>query len=363
MNTSTIRITKPEEVLCLVPHALGYRPSRHFVILAFDADGMGRSHGIGPAMSFDISEMGIGPELAEAAAEACAMLDAPILTLALYVESLGEFLDEGPLPAFVDVLEYVAHALEGREDAHVAAFLADAEHWVRIDSPVFAPRPWSVLDAQAERVAAVLGEDAPTCEASGLELPAHSEAFAARVRACAEAHREAGTEGSRQKAAIRAWRLLAQAVQEQPDLDWIEEDPELVGQALAGLDEGNVRDRLFLHACGSKTKPLQGSMSDARIEKGLEEVWSLMPASGRVLPLIRFLEHMAACAGPHNPHPLSVCAYLAWWIGRNSLAHMRACQALEADEENLLANLVASVVESGRTPPWMDKAMMRSSAA
>lgn len=367
MKEAEISIKTPEEALCLIPHVLRYKPAHHCVVFGLSPLSSRGRYATGAAISFDIHHTGVGEQLAEAVCTTLRHTNCHVWVIALYVENMGVFLDSAEIADFADMLTQAAAAVRRESDVYMAAFLADSSQWVRVDSPLFTPRPWSDLDTRAQAIVEALGERALVSEGPHLDIGDYEPDFLDEVRAAVEAYTQKEDEGAheaRRAEGIAAWNKLLHLLDEEPHLRWFPTEAASIGVAIAALADPLIRDAILASACTEGASKLTVPQSRAEAHVVLDELWNCAPSMVKVERLLCLMNHMGACASDDNPHPAALSAFLAWWTGRNSLAHAKATQGLKADSDCVLARLMQAVLETERIPPWLEdyRSSMRSVA-
>lgn len=401
--TTIVKAANAAEFLSLVPHLLGFRPSRSLVVIPFAAS---RSLG---AMRFDLPDD--EPDSTDRVASTvvgmvCRVAEADALTAVVYSDA--RFSDEGRMPH-----RGLAHALERR---------ADSCGLRMTDSLCVAADAWgSYLDPECPaggRELAALGQDPAAAaslpdpqgdQASGASLPevdpvekerlanalanlAHAvtvlcgpDAASAGGSAAADDDSE-GNDGVDARTGSVAASGLTPAADESRRIDpralaqvcMLDDLPTLFEEALGWdpdsldpydaaaiawcLSRPALRDIALVQWCGGLAAGDEALDAQLRWEQGEEypahlamHMWGegAQPDPDRLAAALDLARRIAASAPRSTrPGPLATCAWLAWALGRSTHAEVYALEACAIDAEHGLAEIVRSFVHAGHLPEW-----------
>ena len=137
----------------------------------------------------------------------------------------------------------------------------------------------------------------------------------------------------------------------------------------AGLRTGDLPDELTAAEAGALAAVIdQVPLRDALLAWALAEVPLGMPLRpeeimGLKMPHVvradnvRLLLEAVAAYVPTAP-VLATSAYLAWWLGMNSVAAARVQSACEIDPGYTLTRLLSEALDASVLPPWMTASEM-----
>ncbi|MDQ1217432.1 DUF4192 family protein [Microbacterium arborescens] len=378
--TTTVRAADAAHFLSLVPHLLGFVPSRSLVVVPFAGS---RSLG---AMRVDLPAGALG-DLDSAAATivgmVCRIPNADALTAIAYVpESAADGLPGVP------VLAAVSRAADVCGVRVVDLLTVATDGWgSHLDSSCPAGgRPL----AEIERAAAQHGDPGPgpavdRDHASGAELPRRSAAERRvvggalrsletalavvcgipRVGGGRRHERDAGAEGGVDPAALEAAcelddppRLFERVLAGDP----AEFEPLVVALLVWCLSRPSLRDVALVQWATDADRGEDALEAQRRWERGEEYPERLgrimwgdgdRPDPDRLLAALAVVREVAALAPRRlRPGPLALCAWLAWALGRSTHAASYAERALEIDPDHGLAEILLSFAQIGHLPDW-----------
>jgi hypothetical protein len=386
MDTTTIRVSEPREMLAYLPHQLGFRPSHSAVAVSLRPP-RGRIGLVARVDLPDLADIERGPQVARGLVSHLGADGAAAAVLVLYTH------DDPRVPGPTRTLGRAA-AEHFREAA--LALLGDVVVWVvtasgylalDCDDPECCPpggRPLRDLDSTAVGAQMVLaGSSVADCRDD-----------VARIRtAGADARRSV----SRVCARWRARRDQAQAAGEDELRDWREQSMaawraavavELgtateVGTATEGRRSGAARSR------ASVLGRIEAAVADRRVRDGV--LVALVPGTGdlpersvaddgtaasaemanavaaiidprcaveppvvETAAHIRVLEAVVAHGRRGEQSPaLTLLALLAWWQGDGARGRLLLERALTDDPEYTLAQLLDATLAAAMPPGWI----------
>lgn len=371
MQTPTLRVTEPREMLSLVPHQLGFHPTESVVAVSLRAP-RGR---VGLVVRVDLPDLAspeAGPQLARDVVAHLAGDGAERAWLVVYTRDDPR---RGPDAA-------VAAAVACFREAGEAAF-GDVPAWavtstgylsLDCDETCCPPGGRPLADLSSTQVSAQMvlaGSSVATCrEDVGRIRPAGAEArrSVARVRRRWQARGlRAHDEGV---AALEQWRrdgvaAWRRAVGEQLDRD-AGPTAAALGRLEAALADLRVRDAVLValvpgqgdlpERCVRGERP--GVEDDAALGRALALVVDPLdgvpapPAATRVHEAV--LEAVVAHGERGGQAPAAtLLGLLAWWRGDGARAGILLDRALADDEGYRLARLVAQSLACGVPPGWV----------
>lgn len=371
MDTPTLRVSEPRELLSLIPHQLGFHPSESAVAVSLRPP---RSR-VGLVVRVDLADLADpehGPHLARGVV---AHLDQDGAERSLLVVYTAADPREGPDPTVAAALAHFRAAAEA-PFGDVAAWAVTGTGYLSLDcaDPCCPPggRPLAELTSTQVNARMVLAGSAvaPSREDVARIRSAGSEArrSVARVRRrwlargvrAADAGPEA-REGWRAES-VAAWR---RAVAEQIERDGGPTAAAL-GRLEAGLSDPRVRDAVLVALVpGSGDLPercVRGERPSEEDDAGLARSLALIvdplvgvpapPAATRVHEAV--LEAVVAHGERRRQAAaLTLLGLLAWWRGDGARGRILIERALRDDGGYRLAALLAEAVSCGVPPGWV----------
>ena len=156
------------------------------------------------------------------------------------------------------------------------------------------------------------------------------------------------------KQGVQAWLVVCDLLDHDASLGWLCDEVTLIAQAAAGLTSIQVRDAVLLYALSGDISAF--SLVDTEeLGERLEQAWQCEPSFIHTLNVLTLVRVACIFAGDNNAPLLSVCGYLAWWLGDFREAIQFIHRAVQSDSRYSLAILLQSVVAYGVLPPWMTK--------
>ncbi|GAA1953735.1 DUF4192 family protein [Microbacterium deminutum] len=391
--TTIVKAANAAEFLSLVPHLLGFRPTRSLVVIPFASS---RSLG---AMRFDLP--GDEADAMDRVASTiigmvCRIAEADALTTVVYTDA--RFADDERMPH-----RDLSDALARRADACGLrlsdALCVAADGWgsyLDRDCPSEGRALASLAD---EPAAAASLPDPQGDQASGASLPsvdlAEKERVANALASLADAvavlcgpeaagtgrsgspRRETASSGaadphSPDEQSRRIDPRALAAVCTLDDLPTLFEgalawDPSTLDQYDAAamtwcLSRPALRDIALVQWCGGLAAGDEALDAQLRWEQGEEypahlamHMWGegARPDPDRLVAALELARRVAAAAPRESrPGPLATSAWLAWALGRSTHAEVYALEACEIDPEHGLAEIVRSFVHAGHLPEW-----------
>ncbi|WP_164461587.1 DUF4192 family protein [Neoactinobaculum massilliense] len=368
---NTITLYSPEEALAVIPHLLGFVPTHHAVVLGIDSTPpacSGLPDGACPILTVDLATGPLTEERARA-------LAATLLACGVRRAVLAVYSDDAELQVARDGSEYVGaaeilwEALEERwgEAAELFLYFADPRGFMSVSGQL---RPWNELQGSLAAAQFVYEGSAPTETPPEMAIIPQSPA----LRDAAE-H-------------VRAmWHMREAAADDAETMSSGEDTGGKPSTMTAGAacDTHGAGDMLtgtvgrLLHRRGDSalTAAEAGALAavidqvplrDALLAWALAEVPLGMPLRpeeimGLKMPHVvradnvRLLLEAVAAYVPTAP-VLATSAYLAWWLGMNSVAAARVQSACEIDPGYTLTRLLSEALDASVLPPWMTASEM-----
>lgn len=320
-----LRAATPDAVLAVVPHMLGFYPSRSLVVL-----GLGEQNRVMVTFRYDLPE----PSDHELATD--------IAHHAEYVltrEQIGAamLIGYGPEELVLPVLAQTAARI-GNHGIHLQeALRAEAgRYWSLLCSDVrCCPPEGRSYDPGSHPAAAALAE-------AGLTAHPDREALARTIQ------RPAGSADAIARATEQARTRLARLV----------EGGEAAGDRDPKLRATRVGRRQVQHAIrryreGGRIESvahlawLSVLLSDIRVR---DDAWARMTPAYRDEHCRLWTDVLRAATTDFAPAPASLLAFTAWQAGNGALAAMAVDRALAADPRYSMAHLLASAIEAALPP-------------
>lgn len=366
METTTLRVSRPRDLLGMVPYQLGFTPTDSLVLISL----RGRRRRVGLVLRVDLPDPdgGLFDDVAGMCVQHVAADGATGALLVLYSDHPDPMV--GDASALLPLVAAVEAALEA-----AAIDLVDAWHVgparyrsLVCDQPCCPPEGHDVAELATSVVGAEMVMRGRTVaadrqEALGDLRPADPAVRAQVERAVAkhELPTQGGAGGRRARwgeRAMGAWRSEVEAVRSGRGVG---PDPDTAGVLLAGLGDPRVRDAVML-ACvpGSGLEPERyvraGGTTDGA-ERLFQRVFdtgnALRPDPEQVAAASEVLRSLVRLAQGHRAAPaLALLAWLAWWSGDGAFAGDYVELALRCDPGHRLALLLAESVGRGVPPGW-----------
>ncbi|MBO3103596.1 DUF4192 domain-containing protein [Cellulomonas fengjieae] len=370
MQTTTLRVSEPREILALVPHRLGFRPRDSAVAVSLRPP---RGE-VGVVMRVDL------PHLADP-------VDGPLLARTLVAHLGRDAARRGVLVLYTDRDPRGEHGPAQRAAEHVAEAAAEAlgeilvwvvtpEGYLALDctDDCCPPggRPLRDLDSTQVGATLVLAGSAVADSREDIaRIPAQNAEVrrsVARVRRRWESRRDQAVATSVTAAtrwredSLLAWRAGVRLVESggpgSGGAPW--------GRIEAGLADRRVRDGVLVALV-----PGTGDLPE-RCVRSVQPTAELDAAVGAAMGLIldprvgvvpperatsvheQVLEAVVARGRTGEQAPaLTLLALLAWWRGDGARARVLLDGALDADAEHRLAELLDDVLRAAIPPGWV----------
>jgi hypothetical protein len=380
MDTTTIRVSEPREMLAYLPHQLGFRPSHSAVAVSLRPP---RSR-IGLVARVDLPDLADierGPQVARGLVSHLGADGASGAVLVLYTR------DDPREPGPTRTLARAA-AEHFREAA--LALLGDVVVWVVTSSgylaldcegPECCPpggRPLRELEATAVGAQMVLAGSSVADSRADLARIRFARADARRSvsRVCArrrsrrdQAHVDGGD-------ALRAWRersmaawRTAVAVELDAATD-VERSPaqplcaSVLGRIEAALADTRLRDGVLVALVPGTGDLPERSVADDEAATGsemgdavaaiIDPRCAVEPPAAETAAHVRVLEGVVAHGRRGEQSPaLTLLALLAWWQGDGARARLLLERALTDDPAYTLAQLLEATLEAAMAPGWI----------
>lgn len=320
-----VRVGSPAGVLAVVPHLLGFHPSRSLVVL-----GVGRgSDRVNLAFRYDLPDPPDAELTADIAAHACAVLSREAIPAAI-------------------VIGYGPAALARPTIDQVVAAMLDAGLEIR-----------EVLQAEGGRYWSALCQDPGCCPPEGVFYdPCSHPAAGALTEAGLGAYPDRaalartlepvpGSAKAIRQATGRALRRLDQLMTR------TRRDGGDPARALADAGHAAVREAILRYRSGAqltdrgKLAFLAVVVADLRVR---DDAWARMDPEHRGRHLRLWTDVVTGAAPEFVPAPASLLAFTAWQCGEGALANVAVERALAADPAYSMALLLADAVQAGLPP-------------
>jgi uncharacterized protein DUF4192 len=320
-----LRAATPEAVLAVVPHMLGFYPSRSLVVL-----GLGEQNRVMVTFRYDLAEPSDDELATDIAYHAEYILTREQIPAAMLI-------GYGPEDVVLPVLGLTAARIEN--------------HGIHLQE---------ALRAEAGRYWSLLCGDVTCCPPEGRSYdPGSHPAAAAMTGAGLTAHpdrealartlqRPAGIADavarSTEQARMRLARLAAggEAAGER--------DPKL---RATRIGRSQVQEAIRHYRTGARIDSvahlawLAVLLSDIRVR---DDAWARMTPAHRDDHCRLWTDVLRAAAADFVPAPASLLAFTAWQAGNGALAAMAVDRALTADPGYSMAHLLASAIEAALPP-------------
>ncbi|WP_066589026.1 DUF4192 domain-containing protein [Cellulomonas timonensis] len=373
MDTTTLRVREPRELLAYLPHQLGFHPHDSAVAVSLRAP-RGR---IGLVARVDLDDLGdesTGPQVARGLVAHLGADRASGTVLVLYTAQDPR--RPGPSGA-------LAHAAAGHYREAAAAAFGDVAVWVvtatgylRLDCDDLGccpagGRPASEIESTAVGAHMVL---AGSCVAGSRDAvarvppaPASARRSVARVaqrwlrrREDAERAGDAAMAAWRARS-LEAWSQCVAAVRE-PFQDG-DVCPAVLGRLEAGLADRRVRDAVLVTLVPGtgdlaarslcEDESVTGREMAGAIAAIVDPAYAVPPPEGPTAEHVRALERVVAHGRRGSQAPaLTLLALLAWWQGDGVRASVLVERARAHDSGYRLAMLLDDVLTAAMPPGW-----------
>lgn len=351
----TLTLHKPCEALALIPHFIGFRPTHHLVFFGINQRGGDPSSeqiAMGPVMVLDIDESGIEPEAGIVLSRTIREYRVEKAVLVLYCRNIeGEF--HTLKRYFRNTCALAGDAMPNHSGAFFSCFVADQSHWAEFVDEELELHTWRELDSSPAAAAMVyLGsappDERPSYDLERLDDDTRSAAHDAREQWLREHQSRLIPEGA------HVWDTLMH--------DWtdhnlhadIRADAVRLGKANAALSVVGVRDRVLLWSTDPGNRSVS-TIGEEELAEGLAQTGNATSQIHHLEEMVGLLDACAAAAHPDDPAALTCSAYCLWWFGQNTRAAVRLTEALRADPEYTLAELLMDAVNAAILPLWLSE--------
>ena len=320
-----LRAATPDAVLAVVPHMLGFYPSRSLVVL-----GLGEQNRVLVTFRYDLPEPAdyeLADDIAHHAEYILTREQIPAAMLIGY----------GPAELVLPVLGQTAARI-GRHGIHLQeALRADGgRFWSLLCSDISCcPPEGRAYDPGSHPAAAAMTD-------AGLTAQPDRDALARTIQ------RRAGTADAIARATEKARARLARLVDDgeaagdsDPKLRAIRAGRRQVQQAIRRYRAGGRIDSVPHLAW------LAVLLSDIRVR---DDAWARMIPAHREEHCRLWTDVLRAAATDFAPAPASLLAFTAWQAGNGALAAIAVDRALAADPGYSMAHLLASAIEAALPP-------------
>jgi hypothetical protein len=320
-----VQVAAPDGVLAVVPHLLGFHPSRSLVVLGVS----GPRDQVTLAFRYDLPDPPDPDLAADIAEHACGVLTREGIAAAILV---------GYGPA-----DLVGEAVEPLVAALLRAKLEIRE----------------VLRAEGGRYWSALCESAACCPAEGISFnpcshPAAAvlnqaglDAFPDRAALARTLEPAPGSAEVTRRATTRALRQIHQL------LSTAQRDGLDPARSLARAGRSEVRNAIDRYRSGAQIADhdrlafLAVLLSDLPVR---DDAWARMEPAHKERHLRLWTDVVTGAAPEFVPAPASLLAFTAWQCGEGALANIAVERALAADPAYSLALLIAEAVQAGLPP-------------
>jgi hypothetical protein len=320
-----LRAAGPDAVLAVVPHMLGFYPSKSLVVL-----GLGEQNRVLVTFRYDLPEPPDEQLAHDIAEHAGYVLDREQISSALLV-------GYGPEDLVAPVIGRAAVRLAGRGiDLHEVLRADGGRYWSMLcDEPACCPPEGRSYDPGSHPAAAAMA-------GAGLAAQPDREALARTLQ------RPAGTADRISGATGRALARLTDLV----DLAEAEgdRDPQLRATRTGRRE---VQRAIRRYRCGGSIEGIEHLawlavlLSDLRVR---DDAWARMHPAYRDQHCRLWTDVLRSAALDYVPAPASLLAFTAWQAGNGALASMAIDRALSANPSYSMAHLLAEAVEAALPP-------------
>jgi hypothetical protein len=320
-----VKVGSPDGVLAIVPHLLGFHPSRSLVVLGVS----GARDRIIMTFRYDLPDPPDTELADDIAAHACAVLSRQEVPAAIVI-------GYGPAGLVAPVVDPLVGAV-------LQAGLEVRE----------------VLRAEGGRYWSALCQDPDCCPAGGVAFdpcsrppaPALSQAgpdpYPDRAALARTLTPPPGTARATRQATGRALRRIDKLITAAQRAG---RDP---AEALAEAGRSAVLDAIRLYQSGteitdrSRLAFLAVILNDLRVR---DDAWARQVPEHRSAHLRLWTDVLTGAAPEFVPAPASLLAFTAWQSGEGALANVAVERALAADPAYSMALLIADAVQAGLPP-------------
>ncbi len=314
-----------DAVLAVVPHMLGFYPSRSLVVL-----GLGDRNRVRVTFRYDLPDPPDGELAADIADHAAYVLTRERISAAMLIGYGPESHVDAVVGCVVDTLTVAGVRVPDALRADGGRFWS-----LFCDDPVCCPPAGKTYDPGSHPAAAEMS-------AAGLTAHPDRDALVRTLRPPA-----GSSERILRAASLARLRLAKVAAQSQA---CGEADPQL---RLARVGRAAVQRSIRLYrAGGSITNPhrlawLALLLADLRVR---DDAWARMDPSRAEAHLRLWTDVIKGAASDYVPAPAALLAFTAWQAGNGALAAVAVDRALAADPRYSMALLLSGVLQAGLPP-------------
>jgi hypothetical protein len=322
---SRIRVGSLSGFLAIVPHLLGFHPSRSMVVVGLDA----RRGRVVLAFRYNLPDPPDAAAARYVADHAAAVLKQRRIKTAIAA-------GYGPGRLVTPVAEAMQAALRGAGiGVRDLLRVEDGRYWSYVcQDPACCPADGVPFDAAAHPAAAAL-------DAAGLTVRPDRESLAASLAPLA-GEVAASMERATKRALRRADQILARAASAEEGAALVlEEGRAAVRAAIRAYRNGgliNAHDQLAWLAV---------TLPDLRVR---DDAWARMDPRFRAAHLRLWTDVLRHAREPYVPAPASLLAFTAWQSGDGALANVAIERALAADPDYSMAHLLGQALDAGLPP-------------
>jgi hypothetical protein len=321
-----VKASSPEALLALVPHLLGFYPSRSLVVLGLS----GQRNRVRVAFRYDLPDPVDSALAADIAEHAASVLRRQRLGRAALV-------GYGPPGLAVPVLATVVDSLAAEDVRLFTVLRADGgRYWSPLcDDPECCPTEGRPFDPGSHPMAAAMAE-------AGLPALPDRAALARTLLPPA-----GSTERIR-----RATRLAEQRLSELGSQHWADggRDPQLVTARTGRTAVQSAIRRYRAGDCITSADELAWLavlVADLRVR---DDAWARMEPAHREAHLRLWTDVLKGAAREYVPAPAALLAFAAWQSGNGALAAVAVDRALAARPGYSMALLLGEALQAGLPP-------------
>jgi Domain of unknown function (DUF4192) len=378
MDTTTIRVSEPREMLAYLPHQLGFRPSHSAVAVSLRPP-RGRVGLVARVDLPDLADIERGPQLARGLVSHLGADRASGAVLVLYTQDDPR--DPGPTRTLAR-----AAAEHFREAAltllgEVVVWVVTSEGYLALDCDdreccPRGGRPLRDLESTAVGAHMVLaGSSVANCREDLARIrPAPGNVRRSVSRVCVRwraRHDQAQADGADalrtwREQSVAAWRAAVAAELGNTAVGTPPVSASALGKIEAALADRRVRDGVLVALVPGTRDLAERSVRDdatAASAEMADAVGAIIDPRCAVEPPpvetaahVRVLESVVA-HGRRGAQPpaLTLLALLAWWQGDGARARLLLERALAEDPEYTLAQLLDATLAAAVPPGWISR--------
>ncbi|MFS0698346.1 DUF4192 domain-containing protein [Cellulomonas sp. 179-A 4D5 NHS] len=374
MDTTTIRVSEPREMLAYLPHQLGFRPHESAVAVSLRPP-RGR---IGLVARVDLADLGDvvhGPQVARGLVAHLGADGAGRAVLVLYTAQDPRGPDSPPV-ARAAAEHFREAAAAGLSD--VAVWVVTADGYLALDcddAGCCPPGGRALRDLESTAVGAQLvlaGSAVADCRADVARIPAaggDARRSVARVAARWRGRRERALADG--PAALTAWRLASLAAWRDEVAVVLAGAPSVGAPALGRLDvalaDTRVRDAVLVSMVPGPPDLPERSLreapgaTDALVAEAVagivDQRRGVVPPPALTAAHVSVLERVVGHGRRGAQAPAcTLLALLAWWQADGARAGLLLERALEEDPDHRLARILDRTLAVAMPPGWVRRA-------